>query len=128
MGAGKSPAAVEGSGIWGYQLMLDAKVRYVSALNFNTEPEDFAELSRRMTQFLQRKGPAIKGLVETIVLGNEEKTQLLIVSMWISRESWSLAQWDTDVGREFTDLVQNTRSYEVKSFYPVAIVRMAAGE
>jgi len=108
--------------------MLDAKVRYVSALNFNTEPEDFAELSRRMTQFLQRKGPAIKGLVETIVLGNEEKTQLLIVSMWISRESWSLAQWDTDVGREFTDLVQNTRSYEVKSFYPVAIVRMAAGE
>ena len=108
--------------------MLDAtKVHFVSVLSFIIKPEDFPGLSREATLLAQRRGPTIHGLVEAIVLGNEEKTQLLMVSQWASRQSWSAAQWDEDIGRSLSDLVESAESFEVRSFEPVAIVRTAPG-
>jgi len=105
--------------------MSDLKVQYVSVLTFNLEPNDFAGLSREAVSLLQRKGTAINGLVESIVLGNESKTQMLIVSQWSTRDSWSAAQWDEDVARALAVMVESALSFEVHSFEPVAVVRPA---
>ena len=105
--------------------MSDANVQYVSVFTFAVKPDDFAELSRKVAALLQGKGAAISGLVESIVLGNESKTQMVIVSQWRTRDSWSAAQWDEDVARSLADIVEGALSFEVQSFEPVAVVRPA---
>ncbi len=105
--------------------MSDLKVQYVSVLTFNVEPDDFPGLSREAVTLLQRKGTAINGLVESVIMGNEPKTQMLIVSQWSTQNSWSAAQWDEDVARSLAVIVESALSFEVHSFEPVAVVRPA---
>lgn len=104
--------------------MLDVKVRFVSVLIFNVKPEDFPGMSREAANLVKRKGPAMRGLVECIVLGNHEKTEMLLVSQWTGRESWTSAQWDDDLGRSLTGFIESATAFQVHSYEPIAIVRI----
>lgn len=106
--------------------MLEAKVRFVSVLIFSVRPEDFDGISREAATLVKRKGPAIRGLVESIVLTNQDKTQMLLVSQWTNRESWRSAQWDDDMGRTLTSFIESATAFEVHSYEPIAIVRPEA--
>lgn len=105
--------------------MLEAGVRFVSVLILNVETEDFDALAREASLLVRRKVLAIDGLVEAIVLGNPEKTQLLIVSQWGTSENWAAAQWDEDVGRSMADFFESSTSIEIRSYEPIAIVHGA---
>ncbi len=104
--------------------MVDVKTKYVSVVIFNIVPQDIDALSSELALLMQRKGPLVPGLVESIVLTNETKTQLLSVSQWESRHAWSAAVWDEDLGRMLTDLVEGATSFETRAYEPVTIVRM----
>lgn len=105
--------------------MSGAKPGYVSAFTFHIKPDDFDGLCREATLILQRKGPAIAGLIESIIMGNDEKTEMLILSQWSSRESWSAAQWDEDVAQAVAAFVETSTSFEVHTFNPVTVIRTA---
>jgi hypothetical protein len=103
--------------------MLEIRPRYLSVTVFNVASEQFARLSQDAAAFVRRKGSNVKGLMESIILGNDARTELLLVSQWASREDWSAAQWDNDVGQFVTTLVESAISYEIRSYEPITVFR-----
>jgi hypothetical protein len=104
-------------------IMLEIRPHYLSVLVFNVKSEDFERLSEEAATFARRKAPTVKGLLESIVLGNDARTELLLVSQWASRNDWSVAQWDNDVGQFVTTLVESAKSYEIRSYEPITVLR-----
>jgi hypothetical protein len=102
--------------------MIDVKAKFVSVLLFRIEPEDLPGFAREATLSLERKAPLHQGFVEGIIMMNEQKTEVLIVSQWESRHDWSAAQWDDDLGRTMSDLVQGASSFEIRSYEPISVV------
>jgi hypothetical protein len=105
--------------------MLEAGVRYVSVLILNVEAEDFDAMTREASMLIRRKGASLDGLVECIVLGSEDKKQILVVAQWATRDSWSAAQWDEDIGLLMADIFEAATSVEVHAYEPITIVRPA---
>ena len=94
---------------------------FVCAFTFDLLTEDFERISREAAQFARSATPRIVGLIETTVLGNEERTRLLVLSRWESKAAWSRARWDEEAGKMLADLVQSTKTFNVQSFVPIAI-------
>jgi hypothetical protein len=103
--------------------MIDVKTKFVSVLVFTIEPDDLPEFAHEATLAVQRKAPTRRGFVEGIVMANESKTEALIVTQWESKHDWIEAQWDEDIGRTVAVLVEGTKSFDVRSFEPITIVR-----
>lgn len=106
--------------------MIELNAKFVTALIFQINPGDLPSMANELQRTVKRKIAALKGYIASIVMCNEDKTQLLLVSLWDSRDAWSLAQWDQEVGRTITDSVETAKSYELLTFEPITIVR--AGE
>jgi hypothetical protein len=105
--------------------MIDVKTKFVSVLIFTIEPDDLPAFAREASLAVQRQAPMHQGFVECIVMANEPKTEVLIVTQWESRHDWSVAQWDEDVGRTITNWVESGKGFDVRSYQPIAIVRSA---
>lgn len=103
--------------------MIDVKTKFISVLFFRVEPSDLPGVAREASLVMQRKGGALRGFLEGVVMANEAKTELLLVSQWESRHAWSAAQWDQDVGRTMGDLVESAKSFELRTYEPITIVR-----
>ena len=103
--------------------MIDVKAKFVSVLVFRLDPEDLPGVAREVQLVTERKGPLINGLIEAVVMANDEKTQLVLVGLWESKQAWGAAQWDQDVGRAVTDAVETASSFEAHTYEPIAVVR-----
>ena len=90
---------------------------------FTLKADDFAVFSEELTMFAKRRGPTLNGLVEVLILGDDDKRRVVAVAQWNSRESWSAAQWEEDVGRSLATLIESAESFEVHSYEPLAVVR-----
>lgn len=107
--------------------MIDINAKFVTVLIFQCDPGNLPAIADEAQLTIERKAPMIGGHIETILMANEEKTQLLVVSLWESRHAWSAAQWDQDVGRMITDTVEATISFEVRTYEPITVVRGGSG-
>lgn len=90
---------------------------------FTLEAAGFASFSEELTRFVKHRAPTLSGFVEALVLGDEAQNRVVVVSQWDSRESWSAAQWEEDVGRSLAVLIETTTSFEVHGYEPLAVVR-----
>jgi hypothetical protein len=54
---------------------------------------------------------------------NEEKTRMLIVTQWESREAWVCAEWNEAVSQSLADLIESAKGFEYFSYEPIAVVR-----
>ena len=105
--------------------MIDVRTKFITVLVFRLDPGDLAGVAREVQLVAERKGPLIDGLIESVVMANDEKTQLVLVALWESKQAWGAAQWDQDVGRAVTDAVETASSFEVHMYEPIAVVRGA---
>jgi heme-degrading monooxygenase HmoA len=107
--------------------MIDVKAKFVAVLIFQVNPGDLPGMARGVERTVDRKIHTLNGFIGSVVMSNEEKTQLLVVSLWESRDAWSLAQWDQEIGRTVTDEVETAKSFEVRTYEPITIVRAGEG-
>ena len=103
--------------------MIDVKANFVTVLIFQCDPSILPAIAHEAQLTIERKALSLAGHIETVLMANEEKTQLLLVSLWESRHAWSAAQWDQDVGRTITDTVEAASSFEIRSYEPITVVR-----
>ena len=101
------------------------KTKFVSVLIFTTKPDDLPVFERESKLVLERMTPLLDGFIEGVVMANEQKTEVLIVSYWESRHAWSAAQWDRDVGRAMGDFVGSAENFDVRTYEPILIVHSA---
>jgi hypothetical protein len=99
--------------------MVDQKTAFVTALIFGTTPAEFANVSREAKLFTELKASTIPGLIDTALLGNEERTRVLAFSKWESKDAWARSRWDHEVGVILADLVQGSDAFDVETFVPV---------
>lgn len=95
------------------------KRRFVTALIFDTTPAEFANMSREVKLFTEHKARTIPGLIDTELLGNEERTRVLVLSQWESKDAWARSRWDHEVGVMLGDLVEGSSAFDVWTFVPV---------
>lgn len=103
--------------------MIDVKTKFVSVVVFTVEPEDVPGFAREASLALQRTAPIHSGFVEGIVMANDQRTQVLVISQWASRHDWSIAQWDEDIGHTLSDLVEGASKFDVHGYEPITVVR-----
>ncbi len=99
--------------------MVDQKTAFVTAFIFDTTPAEFANVSREAKLFTEGKARAIPGLIDTALLGNEERTRLLVFSKWESKDAWARSRWDDALGVILVDLVEGSNAFVVETFVPV---------
>ena len=102
--------------------MVDDKATYISALTFTMDAKDVPRFGAEAAQLVQRRGAGAPGFIESVVMVDETKTQVLIVTQWQSQQAWVQINWDRDVGNELTALVEGAKSFNVRSFDPIAVV------
>jgi heme-degrading monooxygenase HmoA len=99
---------------------MNEEHRIVAIVRFKVTPEDFSRVSSEADTTLQRRLPTVPGFIEGMVLANEGSTKVCVVSEWKSRQNWAAAQWDGDIERTVADLFQDTASYELEMYFPLA--------
>ncbi|MGA8840440.1 MAG: antibiotic biosynthesis monooxygenase [Candidatus Aquilonibacter sp.] len=105
--------------------MLDVKTTFIAALVFTIDPKDVVTFGEAAAQLVQRRGSAAPGFIESVVMADETKTQVLVVTQWESRHAWAQAHWDQDIGNGIVALVESATSFDVRSYDPIAVVRRA---
>ncbi len=103
--------------------MMDIKATFISALVFTIDPNDVIKFGDAAAQLVQRKGTTAPGFIESLVMADETKTQVLIVSRWESRHAWAQIHWDQEVGNEIVALVESATKFDVRTYDPIAVIR-----
>jgi hypothetical protein len=93
---------------------------FVTAMSFDVPHDDFAHISSHALESSAQLARSIPGLIETGVLGNEDKTRLLILSRWETKDAWVRSRWNTAVGNVLADLVVSATKFNVGTFVPIA--------
>ena len=103
--------------------MIELKAKFVSVTIFRLDPQDYPGVARELQIVVERKAPLMNGFIQSVIMANDEKTQLLLVTLWESKQAWGAAQWDQDIGRAMTDAVETAVAFELHTYEPVAVVR-----
>jgi heme-degrading monooxygenase HmoA len=103
--------------------MIDVKTKFISVLIFTMAPDETPAFTHQAALVMQRKVPLLHGFVEGAVMANEEKTQVLLVTQWESRDAWSAAQWNDSVSNSLGDFVESASTFEFRTYEPITIVR-----
>jgi hypothetical protein len=104
-------------------ITIDDTARFVSVLSFNLGSSDVPAITRELQHAVEQRGPNQKGFIGSIVMMNGENTELLAVSVWESGHAWSAAQYDQEIGRVVSDVVETAKSYEIRTYETIQIVR-----
>jgi hypothetical protein len=99
---------------------MSEEKRIVAVVTFKVTPEDFPRAAKEAGTTVNRRLPAVPGFIEGMVLANEGTTKLRVVSEWTSRQRWADAQWDEDIARAVADIFQDTATYEIEMYFPLA--------
>lgn len=104
-------------------ITIDDTARFVSVLSFNQGAADVSVLAREVQRAIEQRGPKEDGFIGSMVMINEEAPQLLVISVWKSKHAWSAAQYDPEIGRVVSEVVEAARSFEIQTYETVTIVR-----
>jgi heme-degrading monooxygenase HmoA len=86
---------------------------------FTVQPDHFASLLERATD-ASREASTLPGFVSINICGNAAHTKLLIASEWQSADAWSRTQWDEQVGKVVTDLIEGSQNDEFELYTRIA--------
>ena len=79
---------------------------------------------KRRASWFSKRGRGTRGSSKARD-ADETKTQVLVVTQWESRHAWAQAHWDQDIGNGIVALVESATSFDVHSYDPIAVVRLA---
>jgi hypothetical protein len=103
--------------------MIDDAARFVSVSSFTLGSSDVAAMSQDLQRAVQQQVRTMKGFIGCIVMVNDEKPLLMVVSLWESRDDWSRAQYDVEIGRAVTAVVETAKSYDLQTYDTITVVR-----
>ncbi len=104
-------------------ITIDDTARFVSVLSFNFASGDVPVMTRKVRVAVEQLAANKQGFIGCVVMSNGENPQLLVVSVWESGHAWSAAQYDQDIGRVVSDVVETATSYEIQTYDSVTVVR-----
>jgi heme-degrading monooxygenase HmoA len=104
-------------------ITIDDTARFVSLLSFELNAGDVPAMAREVQHVVQQRGPRKKGFIGAIVMANAEQSHLLVVTVWESGHAWSAAQYDQEIGRVVSEVVEAARKYEIQTYETVTVVR-----
>ncbi len=107
-------------------MTIDDTARFVSLLTFTLDPSDEPAVTRELQNAIERREPRQKGFIGSVVMLSADKRQLSVVSIWESDRAWSEAQFDREIGQVVGDAVEAAKSYEVRTYQTLKIVRGSA--
>ena len=113
---GGSRGVVDGQGGMA-AITIDETARFVLGLG------DVSAMVREVKHAVERLAPNKTGFIGSVVMMNGEKPQLLVVSVWESGHAWGAAQYDQEIGRVLSDVVETAKSYEIQTYETVSVVR-----
>ncbi len=96
--------------------------RIVSMTTFNVTRENFNQVTREAKEAMEDGARFVEGFLGGWLLVNEQCNRIVFVSEWKSRHTWAAAQWDEDIARALADMFEQTASYNLEFFYPLAAV------
>ena len=99
---------------------------FVTAMIFDVPHDEFAHVASHALESSRRIARSIPGLIEAGVLGNEERTRLVILSRWETKEAWVRSRWDTAVGNLLAELVVSSTKFDVRTYVPIADIEGTA--
>jgi heme-degrading monooxygenase HmoA len=103
--------------------MINMNTKFISVMILAVSPEDMPAIAREATLAMQRTVPVMHGFIEGMVMANEQKTEVLLVTQWDSKDSWSAAEWDDALGRTVSDLVEGSKATQYHTYEPITVVR-----
>lgn len=86
------------------QLKAAAGTSVIATWTFEVDPEDFEDLATHAKVAIGQL-PPLSGWLGAEVLGSEDRTRILVISEWESRDAWARGQWNESIGKvlaEFT--------------------------
>jgi hypothetical protein len=104
-------------------ITIDDTARFVSILSFTLDPGGASATASDIRHVVETRTPAHEGFLGSVVMLSNDKSQLIVVSLWVSVHAWSSAQYDHEIGRAISDAVVSAKSYEVKTYETVTLVR-----
>jgi quinol monooxygenase YgiN len=85
---------------------------------FDLDPSQFDEFVNRTKQALAQL-PKLSGWLGADLFANDDKSRVLIVSKWESRDAWGAGQWSEQVGQLLGDLFSHSRRQEFQLYLHV---------
>ncbi|MBV8198542.1 MAG: hypothetical protein JO263_10430 [Candidatus Eremiobacteraeota bacterium] len=76
------------------------------------EPKDFERLYGEIATFMDGPGADIGGIVETQLLGSDDKRHIVILANFESHSDWSRAQWDQRLGELLEEITLNSKTLD----------------
>ncbi|HTV93814.1 MAG TPA: hypothetical protein VMG98_13950 [Verrucomicrobiae bacterium] len=105
--------------------MIDVRTKFIAVSIYQVEPENFAAVTQAATQTIERDVVTLAGFFEGMVMADEARTRVLIVTQWSSKHAWAQAFWEPRIGKAVAEFVRDATTYEVQTFEPLTIVRTA---
>ncbi|MGB6986477.1 MAG: hypothetical protein WBD74_10940 [Candidatus Aquilonibacter sp.] len=103
--------------------MIDLSTKFIAVSVYTVAAENLAGLEASARSTIERDAAILHGFREGIVMTNEEQTQVLIVTLWDSKQAWVSAEWEPQIGKAVAGFVSNATDYDVQTFVPVVVVR-----
>jgi len=103
--------------------MIDLKTKFIAVSIYDVAPENFAAVTKAATLTIERDVSALIGFYEGVVMTDEARTRVLIVTQWSSKHDWAQAFWEPRIGEAVATFVTDATAYDVQTFEPLAIVR-----
>ncbi|HTV92226.1 MAG TPA: hypothetical protein VMG98_05880 [Verrucomicrobiae bacterium] len=103
--------------------MIDSKTKFVAVSIYTVKANSFSALTEAASETMQRDLPTLDGFCEGIVMADEMKTRVLVVTQWTSKHDWAQVHWEPRVGAAVANFVEGSTSYDVQTFEPITVVR-----
>lgn len=80
-------------------------------------PPTFDRLYGEIASFMSGPGADLGGLIDTEILGSEDRRRIAIVAHFASRQDWARAQWDARLGELLEEIAANSDTLEFDVFH-----------
>ena len=98
------------------------QTQVVSVVTYDVTPQNIEPVIRHARQLLEETGSTLPGFIEGVLLTTEDRTQIILMAHWESRDAWARAEWNEQISRGITELYEETASFTIKLFHEVAQV------
>ncbi|HEY2473251.1 MAG TPA: antibiotic biosynthesis monooxygenase [Candidatus Cybelea sp.] len=100
------------------RLKASAGTSVIATWTFEVNPADFDALATHARLAIDQL-PPLSGWLGSEVLGSEDRTRILVLSEWESRDAWARGQWDVSIGKVLEAFTRRGRSQEFRLYFPV---------
>ncbi|HTZ53954.1 MAG TPA: hypothetical protein VMB20_02740 [Candidatus Acidoferrum sp.] len=107
--------------------MIDSRTKFIAVSIYTVATKNLSAFETTARSTIERDTVVLNGFCEGIVMTNEEQTQVLIVTLWDSKQAWVSAEWEPRIGNAVATFTEAATAYDVRTFVPVTIVRSASG-